>query len=71
MNLSQILTLLELLGYDRYRLEGNPLGWPPKIICSIFKSGEIEPDVTVVAPYELQALRVALRQAREKTRRNQ
>lgn len=66
MNLFQILTILEKLGYDRYRLEGDPLGWPEKITCLLFKLEKSEPDIVVTASYGLQALRLSVRRARHK-----
>lgn len=66
MNLFQTLTMLEILGYDRYRLEGDSLGWPEKTTRSLFKPGKSEPDIVATGPYGLQALRLSPMRAREK-----
>lgn len=66
VNLFQIFTVLERLGYDRYILDGNPLGWPLAITCSLFKPEESEPSIVVTASYGLQALRQAAKTALRK-----
>ena len=62
MNLHKIFSELDRLGYDRYRLDGDPLG--TDITCSLFKPGMETPDVIVTASCGLQSLRSAVNRVR-------
>ena len=63
MDLYQIFCELSRLGYDRYSLEGDLLG--TDVICSLFMPNMETPDIVVIASYGLQALRIAVRRARD------
>lgn len=46
MNLTQIFNTLSAFDYDRYRLDGDPLG--TRLTCNLFKLEDTEPSVVVV-----------------------
>ncbi len=43
MNLRQIFNALDALGYDRYRIDGDPLR--TRLTCNLFKLEDTEPSI--------------------------
>ena len=65
MTLNQIFTGLKVLGYDRYRVDGDLYG--TKITCNLFKPGEVEPSVRAQSSTVKHSLECALKLAWKKS----